>query len=155
MNVGALIFTVLGAVLLKESPLQAIQLLWVNMIMDSLASLALATEVPKPELLERPPQNKDDFVVSRKMTKHILYMSLFQMVVLFIFLFGGEYMIPEPEEALRFDAWKVRFDIEQNDMVFPGRLYKVNGDELYKAVYDAPDECTLEELELGCIPGAD
>ena len=44
VNVNALIFTVIGAVLLKESPLQAIQLLWVNMIMDSLASLALATE---------------------------------------------------------------------------------------------------------------
>lgn len=154
VNVGALIFTVLGAVLLKESPLQAIQLLWVNMIMDSLASLALATEVPKPELLERPPQNKDDFVVSRKMTKHILYMSLFQMVVLFIFLFGGEYMIPEPEKELRFDDWKVKFDIEVNDMVFPGRLYKVDGDELYKAVYDAP-ECTPEEILTGCEPGAD
>lgn len=77
VNVGALLFTVIGAIFLKESPLQAIQLLWVNMIMDSLASLALATELPRPELLERPPQVRDDFVVSRKMTKHILYMSLF------------------------------------------------------------------------------
>jgi len=56
VNVNALIFTVVGAILLKESPLQAIQLLWVNMIMDSLASLALATELPKPDLLDRPPQ---------------------------------------------------------------------------------------------------
>lgn len=47
------------------------------MIMDSLASLALATDLPKDSLLDRPPQNKDDFVVSRKMTKHILWMSIY------------------------------------------------------------------------------
>ena len=138
VNVGALLFTVIGAIFLKEAPLQAIQLLWVNMIMDSLASLALATELPRPDLLERPPQNKDDFVVSRKMTKHILYMSLFQMVILFIFLFGGEYMIPEPEEKLRFEAYREIVGMEKNDYVFPGRLYKINGDELYKAVIELP-----------------
>ena len=82
------------------------------MIMDSLASLALATELPKPELLLRPPQVKDDFVVSRKMTKHILYMSLFQMVILFIFLFGGEYMIPEPDVELRFNQFYPIVDID-------------------------------------------
>jgi len=37
------------------------------------------------------------------MGKHILYMSLFQMVILFIFLFNGEYMIMEPDEELRFN----------------------------------------------------
>jgi len=55
VNVNALLFTVIGAILLKESPLQAIQLLWVNMIMDSLASLALATELPRDDLLDRMP----------------------------------------------------------------------------------------------------
>ena len=137
VNVNAMIFTVIGAILLKESPLQAIQLLWVNMIMDSLASLALATELPKPELLERPPQVKKDFVVSRKMTKHIIWMSIFQMVVLFIFLFGGEYMIPESNEVLRYNnEYRRLVDIEDSDFVFPGRLYHVNGDELYEKVID-------------------
>ena len=55
VNVGACIITFIGAIIGKESPLQAIQLLWVNLIMDSLASLALATELPKPELLKRLP----------------------------------------------------------------------------------------------------
>ena len=138
VNVNALIFTVIGAILLKESPLQAIQLLWVNMIMDSLASLALATELPRPELLERPPQVRDDYIVSRKMTKHIIYMSLFQMVILFIFLFGGEYMIMEPNEDLRYNYFRHTIAEEDintaadNTMVFPGRLYKLNGDELYE-----------------------
>lgn len=51
VNVVALCTAFAGACILWESPLAAIQLLWVNMIMDSLASLALATETPKPELL--------------------------------------------------------------------------------------------------------
>jgi len=59
------------------------------------------------------------------------------MVILFIFLFGGEYMIPESDEALRFPAWRKKLDIVENDMVFPGRLYQINGDELYKSVEDA------------------
>lgn len=141
VNMNALIFTVVGAILLQESPLQAIQLLWVNMIMDSLASLALATELPKPELLQRPPQVRDDFIVSRKMAKHIIYMSIFQMVVLFIFLFGGEYMIPEPDEKLRFNELRPTLGYDEdpdNTFVFPGRLYKLNGDKLYAQVIDLP-----------------
>ena len=145
VNVNALIFTVIGAILLKESPLQAIQLLWVNMIMDSLASLALATELPKPDLLQRPPQVKKDFVVSRKMTKHIIWMSLYQMVVLFIFLFGGEYMIPESDEVLRYNGeYRRMIGIDDSDFVFPGRGYKLNGDELYELVIDK-DICTESE----------
>lgn len=139
---NAMLFTVVGAILLKESPLQAIQLLWVNMIMDSLASLALATELPKPELLNRPPQVKDDFIVSRKMTKHIVYMSLFQMLVLFIFLFGGEYMIPEPNVELRFNdfRWSLGYEVDlENKFVFPGRQFKLNGDNLYKAVMETEE----------------
>lgn len=38
-----------------ESPLKPVQLLWVNLIMDTMAALALATEAPTPELLEREP----------------------------------------------------------------------------------------------------
>jgi magnesium-transporting ATPase (P-type) len=71
--------------------------------MDSLASLALATEQPKPELLLRMPLKKTDFIVTRKMGKHIIWMSIFQMTVLFIFLFAGEYIIPESNEDLRFN----------------------------------------------------
>lgn len=66
------------------------------------------------------------------------------MIVLFIFLFGGEYMIPESYEALRYNGrYREMVDLEDSDFVFPGRLYKVNGDELYEAVinYDAYPEC--------------
>jgi len=97
VNVVALITTFIGSCITKETPLAAIQLLWVNLIMDSLASLALATELPKMDLLERMPQNREDYIVSRKMIKHILGMAIWQCIILFFFLFAGEFTIVEPE----------------------------------------------------------
>lgn len=62
----------MAAVVLKYSPLQAIQLLWVNLIMDSLAALALSTESPKEDILKRPPYRRDEYIISGKMVKHII-----------------------------------------------------------------------------------
>lgn len=72
VNVAALVIAFVGGVIMAEAPLTAIQFLWVNMIMDTLAALALATEDPKAELLERPPYRKGEYIVSRTMLKHIL-----------------------------------------------------------------------------------
>ena len=56
VNIVALVTAFIGACILKESPLYPIQLLWINLIMDSFASLALATEPPnKVKLLGREP----------------------------------------------------------------------------------------------------
>ncbi len=77
MNVVALVTAFVGSCILIQSPLRSIQLLWVNLIMDSLGSLALATEKPKLSLLERPPHARDDYIVSRKMVKHILGMAIY------------------------------------------------------------------------------
>jgi len=63
--------------------------------MDSLASLALATETPKPELLLRPPYRKQEYIISRKMVKHILGQAIFQSIVILTILFGGSSFIPE------------------------------------------------------------
>jgi len=51
----ALVTAFIGSCILKESPLEPLQLLFVNMIMDSLGALALATEAPNINLLDRPP----------------------------------------------------------------------------------------------------
>lgn len=59
------------------------------------------------------------------------------MIVLFIFLFGGEYMIPESNEVLRYNGkYREEVGLDDSEFVFPGRLYKVNGDELYEKVKD-------------------
>jgi len=95
VNVVALVVSFIGSVVMWDSPLQAIQLLWVNLIMDSLASLALATEEPKEDLLERPPYRKKEYIISQKMVKHILGQAFFQAIILFVFVFGGKYFLPD------------------------------------------------------------
>jgi Ca2+ transporting ATPase len=137
VNVVALIISFIGSVVMWDSPLQAIQLLWVNLIMDSLASLALATEEPKPELLQRPPYRKNEYIVSNKMTKHILGQSLFQAVILFVVVFSGHNFIPEdpltavitPEIATHPVEEYRSWDVEK---VFNGMVQGISGDPIYK-----------------------
>jgi Ca2+ transporting ATPase len=52
-------------------------MLWINLIMDSLASLALATESPTDELLLRKPHGKNEYMVTANMTKHIVGQSIY------------------------------------------------------------------------------
>ncbi|XP_074644594.1 plasma membrane calcium-transporting ATPase 2-like isoform X2 [Tubulanus polymorphus] len=89
VNVVAVLVAFLGACAIKDSPLKAIQMLWVNLIMDTLASLALATELPTPELLERKPYGRTKALISRTMTKNILGHSIYQLIVICILLFVG------------------------------------------------------------------
>ncbi|KAL4109487.1 hypothetical protein PRIC1_001187 [Phytophthora ramorum] len=90
VNVVAISLAFIGAVVLEQSPLSAVQMLWVNLIMDSFASLALATEEPTPQLLERKPYPKTQPLISKKMTKHILGQSAYQLVLLLVLVFTGE-----------------------------------------------------------------
>jgi Ca2+ transporting ATPase len=89
VNCCALVLAFAGAAILKESPLSPIQMLWVNLIMDTLASLALATEPPTDELLLRKPISKFDSLITADMWKNIITQSLLQIVVLGTILFKG------------------------------------------------------------------
>lgn len=64
-------------------------MLWVNLIMDTLASLALATEMPTDELLERKPYGRTKPLISRTMMKNIIGHAVYQLVVIFAILFAG------------------------------------------------------------------
>ncbi|EQC30590.1 hypothetical protein SDRG_11646 [Saprolegnia diclina VS20] len=87
VNLVAITIAIIGAIALEESPLSAIQLLWVNLIMDTFASLALATDSPTDALLERKPYPRTKALISRKMTKHIVGQGVFQLVVLLLLTF--------------------------------------------------------------------
>jgi Ca2+ transporting ATPase len=64
-------------------------MLWVNLIMDTLASLALATEMPTADLLLRKPYGRTKALISRTMTKNILGQSMYMLTVIFFLLFYG------------------------------------------------------------------
>lgn len=82
VNIVAVTIAFAGALSLGESPLTPVQMLWVNLIMDTLAALALATETPTPALLDRKPYKRNESIVTIGMWKNILSQSLFQLVVL-------------------------------------------------------------------------
>lgn len=96
VNVVAISLAFLGAVILEQSPLTAVQLLWVNLIMDSFASLALATEPPTQALLERRPYPKTKPLLSKIMTKHIIGQSIYQLAILLMLTFVGETILDVP-----------------------------------------------------------
>lgn len=73
----------------QDSPLKAVQMLWVNLIMDTFASLALATEPPNESLLKRKPYGRNKPLISSTMTKNILGHAVYQLVIIFTLLFVG------------------------------------------------------------------
>eukprot|EP00922_Rhytidocystis_sp_ex-Travisia-forbesii_P001202 GHVS01001690.1.p1 GENE.GHVS01001690.1~~GHVS01001690.1.p1 ORF type:complete len:1084 (-),score=158.98 GHVS01001690.1:635-3787(-) len=83
------------SVVLRETPLKAVQMLWVNMIMDSLASLALATEPPTDDLLKRKPHSRDDYLVSKMMFRNIIGQAVYQLCVVLTLVFAADIFVPE------------------------------------------------------------
>ncbi|XP_043683387.1 plasma membrane calcium-transporting ATPase 2 isoform X3 [Vespula pensylvanica] len=93
VNVVAVIVAFIGACAVQDSPLKAVQMLWVNLIMDTLASLALATELPTSDLLLRKPYGRTKPLISRTMMKNILGQAVYQLTVIFMLLFVGDKML--------------------------------------------------------------
>jgi len=89
VNVVAILVAFVGAILHGKSPLTAVQLLWVNLIMDSLASLALATEKPTDDLLNRKPAGKTQSIMTASMYRFISFSAVYQLIVVFFIYFMG------------------------------------------------------------------
>ena len=89
LNVVALTASMLGGIIVRTAPITAVQMLWVNLIQDSLAALALATEPPNDDLLKTLPYGRHENIISKDMVINILSQSLYQVSVLMIVLFVG------------------------------------------------------------------
>ena len=94
VNFCACLLVFICACIGNETPLTTIQMLWINLIMDSLGSLALATEPPYDELLNREPTKKNESIINGKMWKHIILQSLVQLILLlFLYLYAPYFII--------------------------------------------------------------
>lgn len=78
-----------------SSGITAVQLLWVNLIMDTLAALALATDPPSESLLDRKPAKRSENILSFCMIKMILGQAVFQIVVCLVIYFLGPDWFPD------------------------------------------------------------
>jgi calcium-translocating P-type ATPase len=92
VNVVALTITFLSALVGYNPPLNAVMMLWVNLIMDTMGALALGTEPPKQDLLERRPYKRDASLISRPMWRNILVQATYQLALLVFLLNKGPQM---------------------------------------------------------------
>ncbi|KHN30766.1 Putative calcium-transporting ATPase 13, plasma membrane-type [Glycine soja] len=90
VNVAALAINFVAAVSAGKVPLTAVQLLWVNLIMDTLGALALATEKPTMELMHKPPVGRTKPLITNVMWRNLLAQALYQIAILLTLQFKGE-----------------------------------------------------------------
>ena len=136
-NVVAVFITFLGGIILKDSPLNAIQMLWVNLIMDSFASLALATEDPTEALLDRKPYSREASILTPMMKLNIVSQSIFQISTLTVIIFYGDYIFGVPSDRnLEHFMWNnvngYHFTIFFNIFVFMQVFNSINARKLQK-----------------------
>lgn len=90
VNVTALLLVIGGSIIGTELPLTVTQILWVNLIMDTFAAMALASLPPSREVLRQHPRSQNDFIISTGMKRGIIGLgSLFSSIML-IFLYKIE-----------------------------------------------------------------
>ncbi len=83
INVAACLIVLIGAFLGTESPLTVTQMLWVNLIMDTFAALALASLPPSKRVMQDKPRKTTDHIITNSMAKNILGVGIFFVILLF------------------------------------------------------------------------
>nr|CAB3479395.1 unnamed protein product [Digitaria exilis] len=109
VNVVALMVNFVSASFTGSAPLTIVQLLWVNLIMDTLGALALATEPPNDAMMQRSPVGRGDNFITKVMWRNIIGQSIYQLIVLGVLIFKGKSLL-----QLNGD----RSDIQLNTFIF-------------------------------------
>lgn len=86
VNVSALLLVLGGSFVGTEMPLTVTQILWVNLIMDTFAALALASLPPSHEVMKEKPRKGSDFIITCSMGAGILFCGICFFIVMFVFL---------------------------------------------------------------------
>jgi Ca2+-transporting ATPase len=91
INVSALVIAFLGPLFGVKPPFTILQLLWINVVMDTFASIALCSEPPRPGLMNLPPKRRDENILTRSMLWNIFTTAVFFIVVMMALLMGMKY----------------------------------------------------------------
>ncbi|TPX31173.1 hypothetical protein SmJEL517_g05411 [Synchytrium microbalum] len=94
VNLVAVVLTFVGSMTVGTPPLNTVQLLWVNLIMDTLGALALASDDPDDDILLKPPHARNESLISRPMREYIIIQLFFQLMVLLALLLRGDDWVP-------------------------------------------------------------
>ncbi|KAK9845411.1 hypothetical protein WJX81_005835 [Elliptochloris bilobata] len=134
VNVVAVATAAVGAFALQESPLTAVQMLWVNLIMDSLASLALATEAPTDAVLDLPPYSPSQPLLTPSVLKSVAGQSVFQLAVMCVLVFHGDALFGVPAAA-SLQGPSAHYTLVFNAFVMMQLFNQVNA----RKIYDEPN----------------
>ncbi|WVZ26145.1 hypothetical protein V8G54_004689, partial [Vigna mungo] len=99
VNIAALVINFVAAVSSGKVPLNAVQLLWVNLIMDTLGALALATEEPTNDRMKMPPVGRVEPLITKAMWRNLISQALYQVFVLLILQFKGRSIFDVSEKV--------------------------------------------------------
>lgn len=107
INVAACGLALLGPFIGVDFPFTVTQLLWINLIMDTFAALALATEPPSEKVMEIPPRDPNEFIISRPMAINIFTVAPIFLVLFVVFLFyiQGDGTVTDYELSLFFTTF--------------------------------------------------
>ncbi|KAL9331557.1 hypothetical protein ACSQ67_001167 [Phaseolus vulgaris] len=128
VNVVALVINFFSACITGSAPLTAVQLLWVNLIMDTLGALALATEPPNDGLLKRPPVARGANFITKPMWRNIIGQSIYQLIILAILNFDGKRIL----RISGSDATEVLNTLIFNTFVFCQVFNEINSRDIEK-----------------------
>lgn len=91
VNVSAILLVVFGILFFGECPLSAVQLLWINLIMDTFAAIALSTEPPMEKILKSPPTSRSS-ILTAPIWRQVLGVSLWNFIIIIILYMFGKYI---------------------------------------------------------------
>ena len=93
INLTVCSFIVVCSCIGSQTPIKSIQMLWIDLIMDSLATLTLTTEPPHDGLLRRKPTKRYENIITSSMIKHVSLQTILQFTILMvIYLFGPNFI---------------------------------------------------------------
>ncbi|KAL0934931.1 plasma membrane calcium-transporting atpase 2 [Colletotrichum truncatum] len=161
VNITAVLLAFVTAVYDSEMKpvLKAVQLLWVNLIMDTFAALALATDPPTEKILDRLPQGKKKALITTNMWKMIIGQSIYQLVVTFVLYFSGgtilNYDLTDPDKKLELDTvifntfvWMQIFN-EFNNRRLDNKFNIFEG--VHRNLFFIAINCLMVGLQVGII----
>ena len=86
VNMCAVSLSIIGPFIGVETPVTVIQMLWINMVMDTLAALAFSFEPPLEEYMEEKPKRRDEPIINKYMLHEIFFTGLYSTILCILFL---------------------------------------------------------------------
>ena len=129
VNLCAVSISIIGPFIGVSSPVTVIQMLWINMVMDTLAGLAFSYEPPLIEYMEEPPKKKHEDIINKYMLNEIVITGLYSAILCLVFLKSNwiqHFFRADPNSKYLLTAFFGLFIFMSIFNCFNARTYRLN-----------------------------